>query len=130
MSYGSGAIMAVPAHDTRDHAFAKQHNLEIKQVIRPSSGDDVDLPFTEPGTLVHSGEFDGLSSEEAKVAIIDQLTHKGLGTAKEVTYPVKRLAFSRQRYWGEPIPISFTEQGKMIEEANEDLPLYLPEFGV
>ena len=126
MSYGSGAIMAVPAHDTRDYAFAKQHNLEIKQVIRPSSGDDADLPFTEHGTLVHSGEFDGLSSEEAKVAIIDQLTQKGLGKAK-VTYRLRDWLFSRQRYWGEPIPISFTEQGRMIEEANEDLPLYLPE---
>lgn len=126
MSYGSGAIMAVPAHDTRDHAFAKQHNLAIKQVIRSSSGEEVDLPFTESGELVHSGNFDGLSSEEAKVAIIDQLTQKGLGTAK-VTYRLRDWLFSRQRYWGEPIPISFTEQGKMIEEVDEDLPLYLPE---
>jgi leucyl-tRNA synthetase len=126
MSYGSGAIMAVPAHDSRDYAFANQQSIDIKRVITSTSGKEGELPFTEEGILINSGEFDNLSSKEAKAAIIELLQKKGLGKSK-VTYRLRDWLFSRQRYWGEPIPISFTENETKVQETVDSLPLLLPE---
>lgn len=108
-SYGTGAVMAVPAHDTRDFAFAQKYNLPIEWVIRPSEDDD-DLSkeeaFIEPGVLFNSGEFDGLTTAEAKQTITEKLAEIEKGGA-QVTYKLRDWVFSRQRYWGEPIPIYF-----------------------
>jgi leucyl-tRNA synthetase len=102
--YGTGAVMAVPAHDERDFEFAKKYNLPIKQVIVPESGEKVDLPFTEYGILINSGEFSGLTSEEAKEKLTQYAQEKGFGF-KKVNYKLRDWIFSRQRYWGEPIPL-------------------------
>ena len=109
-SYGTGAVMAVPAHDARDFEFAKQFDLSIKWVVEPLPDADVvinlDEAYTEPGITVNSGEFDGLSTEEAQKAITAKLEELHKGGAK-VTYKLRDWVFSRQRYWGEPIPIYF-----------------------
>jgi leucyl-tRNA synthetase len=109
-SYGTGAVMAVPAHDARDFDFAKQYELDIKRVVEPlpDSGSVIsdDEAYTEAGITVNSGEFDGLSTSEAKAVVITKLESIGKGGAK-VTYKLRDWIFSRQRYWGEPIPIYF-----------------------
>ena len=109
-SYGSGAVMGVPAHDSRDWDFADVMGLEKKFVVAPvadaSSEDEDKGAFVDYGVLINSGEFDGLSSEEAKKAITSKLTEIGTGGAK-VQYKLRDWVFSRQRYWGEPIPIYF-----------------------
>lgn len=106
--YGTGAVMAVPAHDERDYAFAGVFGLPIKRVVASSSADDGgnELPMCEPGVVVNSGRFDGLTSEEAKNVVIQSLTSLDAGGEK-VTYKLRDWVFSRQRYWGEPIPIYF-----------------------
>lgn len=106
MSYGTGAIMAVPAHDDRDFDFAKQFDLPIIRVIekKDADGNDVPLPFTDVGKMVNSGEFTGMDSAEVKRAIIGMLEEKKLGK-KSVNYKLRDWLFSRQRYWGEPFPI-------------------------
>ncbi|MBR6230023.1 MAG: leucine--tRNA ligase [Eubacterium sp.] len=126
MGYGTGAIMAVPAHDTRDWEFAKKFDLPIIEVI--AGGDVQKEAFTdvETGTLVNSGFLNGKSVAEAKQAITEWLTEKGLGKAKK-NFKLRDWVFSRQRYWGEPIPIVHCEKCGYVAIPEEQLPLTLPE---
>ena len=108
-SYGTGAVMAVPAHDTRDFAFAQKYDLPVTWVIEPAKGDgeiSKEDAFTEPGVLVNSKDFNGLTTEEGKKAITQTLADADMG-GPQVTYKLRDWVFSRQRYWGEPIPIYF-----------------------
>ena len=125
ISYGTGAIMAVPAHDTRDYDFAKQFNLPIIEVV--SGGDVEKEAFTdcETGVMVNSGFLNGLSVEEAKVKIKEHLTKEGIGHEK-VNYKLRDWVFSRQRYWGEPIPLIFCEKCGWVPVPESELPLKLP----
>ena len=128
-SYGTGAIMAVPAHDSRDFEFAKKFNLPIIQVI---DGKDIDLEkeaFTdvETGTLINSKFLNGLSVKEAKLAVINYLEENKIGT-KKVNYKLRDWVFSRQRYWGEPIPMIYCDYCGWVPVPEKDLPLTLPEI--
>ena len=128
ISYGTGAIMAVPAHDTRDWEFAKKFNLPIVEVV--SGGEDVQkAPFTDcaTGMLVNSDFLDGLSVEDAKKKMQSWLTEKGIGKVK-TNYKLRDWVFSRQRYWGEPIPIVHCEKCGIVPVPYEELPLRLPEI--
>ena len=127
MSYGTGAIMAVPAHDTRDHEFAEKFSLPIIEVVK--GGEDVQKEaFTDcaTGIMVNSGFLDGLSVEDAKVKIKDWLTEKGIGHEK-VNFKLRDWVFSRQRYWGEPIPVVYCEKCGWVGLPESELPLKLPE---
>lgn len=129
MDYGSGAVMAVPGHDQRDYEFARQYDLPIKQVIAPANGESLDLAqaaFTEKGTLVNSGNFDGLSSEEAFETIAQWLADHDKGRVK-VNYRLRDWGVSRQRYWGTPIPMLNLADGSAVPAAPEQLPVTLPE---
>jgi len=123
--YGTGAIMAVPAHDQRDWEFAKKYDLPIIEVVR--GGDVTKEAFTGDGPHVNSGLLDGLHNEEAKAKMIEWLEREGKGRAK-TTYRLRDWLFSRQRYWGEPIPILHLEDGTMKPVPEEDLPLLLPDL--
>lgn len=125
ISYGTGAIMAVPAHDTRDWEFAKKFDLPIIEVVR--GGDVQAEAFTdcETGVLVNSGIIDGLSVEDAKVKIVKYLEEKGIGHSK-VNYKLRDWIFSRQRYWGEPIPMVYCEKCGWQPISESELPLVLP----
>jgi len=123
--YGTGAIMAVPAHDQRDWEFAKQYDLPIVEVVQ--GGDVTKEAFVGDGPHVHSGLLDGLHNEEAKAKMIEWLEREGVGRAK-TTYRLRDWLFSRQRYWGEPIPILHLEDGTMKPVPEEDLPLLLPDL--
>ena len=124
-SYGGGAIMAVPAHDARDHAFARAFNLPIIPVV---IGPDVtDMAWEGDGTLVNSGFLDGMTVAEAKGAMIAFLTETGAGAAK-TTYRLRDWLFSRQRYWGEPIPILHLSDGRVVPLPEDSLPLLPPEL--
>ncbi|MCM3456040.1 leucine--tRNA ligase [Heyndrickxia oleronia] len=123
MSYGTGAIMAVPAHDERDYEFAKKFGLEIKAVV---AGGDVDKEaYTGDGEHINSGFLDGLNKEDAISKMIAWLEEKNIGT-KKITYRLRDWLFSRQRYWGEPIPIIHWEDGTMTTVPEDQLPLTLP----
>lgn len=122
-SYGTGAIMAVPAHDDRDYEFAKQFGLEIIPVI--DGGDITEAAYTGDGVHVNSGELDGLNKEEAITKAIEMLEEKAIGE-KKVSYKLRDWLFSRQRYWGEPIPVITWEDGTMTVVPEEELPLMLP----
>ena len=125
--YGTGAIMAVPAHDERDYAFAEQMGLEIRQVIRPSDGADVQGAYAGSGVMMNSGAFDGTPTDggQAKRAVIDWLVAQDHGEAK-VTYKLRDWTFARQRYWGEPIPI-LKKNGEVVRTLREEeLPVTLP----
>jgi len=124
-SYGTGAIMAVPAHDQRDYEFAKKFGLDIIQVLE--GGDISKEAFTEDGIHINSGDLNGLNKQDAIDKIINWLEEKGIGH-KKVNYKMREWIFTRQRYWGEPIPIVFTEDNKIHVLADEDLPLILPEL--
>ena len=127
VSYGTGAIMAVPAHDTRDWEFAKKFDLPIIEVVK--GGEDVQKEaFTDcaTGILTNSGFLDGLSVEDAKAKMIEFLTEKGIGHAK-VNYKLRDWVFSRQRYWGEPIPIVHCEKCGPVALPEDQLPLLLPD---
>lgn len=129
MDYGSGAVMSVPAHDERDHDFAKSYKLPIKQVIAPTDGHDIDIhetAFTEKGVLITSGEFTGLSSEEAFNAIVNKFEKLGTGQ-KRVNFRLRDWGVSRQRYWGTPIPMKTLEDGTEAPVPLEELPVELPE---
>ena len=122
MEYGTGAIMAVPAHDERDFAFATVFDLPIRRVV----GTDEELPYTGDGPMTNSGEFDGMNNREAYKAIIDWLDREGRGHAS-VSYRLRDWLVSRQRYWGCPIPIIYCEQCGMVAVPEEDLPVELPD---
>lgn len=129
MAYGSGAIMAVPAHDERDHAFARKYGLAITQVIAPADGDPVDVQeaaFTEPGVLVHSGEYTGLTSAQAFEAIAKELASRGIGE-RQTQYRLRDWGVSRQRYWGAPIPVVNCPRCGAVPVPEEQLPVVLPE---
>ena len=130
MSYGTGAIMAVPAHDERDWEFAKKFHMPIIQVVESSKGpvDVNEAAFTDvaAGRLVNSGFITGMEVEEAKKAITEYLEKEGIGTPK-TNYKLRDWVFSRQRYWGEPIPIVKCEKCGYVPIPEEELPLELPE---
>ncbi|HHJ20596.1 MAG TPA: leucine--tRNA ligase, partial [Gammaproteobacteria bacterium] len=130
MDYGSGAVMSVPGHDQRDWEFARKYDLPIKQVIAPVNDAQVcDLAqaaYEEKGVLVHSGEFDGLSSADAFTAIAQQLERVGKGK-KTINYRLRDWGVSRQRYWGSPIPMLNLEDGSEMPVPAADLPVRLPE---
>ncbi|MDK6232838.1 leucine--tRNA ligase [Aerococcus sanguinicola] len=123
MSYGTGAIMAVPAHDSRDYEFAKQFDIPIKAVIEGGNIDEE--AYTGDGKHINSAELDGLDKEEAIQKAIEVLEEKGAGEAK-VSYRLRDWVFSRQRYWGEPIPVIHWEDGTTTAVKEEDLPVLLP----
>jgi leucyl-tRNA synthetase len=128
MGYGTGAIMAVPAHDKRDFEFAKKYGVEIRTVITPPEWDDEPLAeaYAGDGTLVNSPPFDGLSVEEGKKEITGWLEKHGLGEAA-VSYRLRDWLISRQRYWGTPIPIVYCPDCGIVPVPEEDLPVKLPE---
>jgi len=132
ISYGTGAIMAVPAHDDRDFEFATKFELPIIPVVEPPSADDAErvrkgeLCFTGDGKAINSGQFDGLPTPAFKEAITTWLAERGLGQ-KAINYKLRDWLFSRQRYWGEPFPIVHTEDGRVVGLAEADLPVQLPE---
>ncbi|MEN3184718.1 MAG: leucine--tRNA ligase, partial [Atribacterota bacterium] len=121
LEYGTGAVMAVPAHDERDWQFAKKYGLPIRQVIAPFEG-SFEGCYTEPGIMVHSGPFSGLPSEEGKAKVIAFLEEKGLGR-KAVSYRLRDWLISRQRYWGAPIPIIYCDRCGEVPVPEEDLPV-------
>jgi len=131
ISYGTGAIMAVPAHDERDFEFATKFKLPIIPVVEPEDSEQAELVgqgklcFTGDGRAINSGQFNGLSTSLFKEQITDWLAKKGQGK-KAINYKLRDWLFSRQRYWGEPFPILHTENGNIIGLSTEDLPLELP----
>ena len=125
VSYGTGAIMAVPAHDTRDWEFAKKFDLPIIEVVKGGNVQEEAFTDCATGIMVNSGMLDGLSVDEAKVKIIDWLTKEGKGHAK-VNYKLRDWVFSRQRYWGEPIPIVHCDKCGYVPLDESELPLRLP----
>ncbi len=129
MGYGSGAVMAVPAHDQRDWEFARKYGLPLRQVIVPVDGAAVDLEqgaFTDKGVLVNSGPFDGLDSAQAFEAIAEYLAARGKGR-KTVNYRLRDWGVSRQRYWGAPIPIVYCARCGEVPVPEDQLPVVLPE---
>ncbi|MBC8059351.1 MAG: leucine--tRNA ligase, partial [Clostridiaceae bacterium] len=120
-TYGTGAVMAVPAHDDRDYAFAKKFGLSIERVILGGEN----LPFTEYGSLVNSEEFSGLTTKDAKVAMVKKLASANLGREK-INYRLRDWLVSRQRYWGSPIPIVYCEKCGEVAVKEENLPVTLP----
>jgi len=129
IDYGSGAVMSVPAHDSRDYAFAKAYGLDIRQVIYPADGSDVsveDDAYVEKGVLKNSAEFDGLTSEQAIDAIADKLASLNKGE-KQINYRLRDWGVSRQRYWGTPIPIVHCDKCGTVAVPDDQLPVVLPE---
>jgi len=128
MSYGTGAVMAVPAHDERDFEFAKRFGLPIKVVIAPPdwAGEDLAESYIEPGTMINSAQFDGLPSKEGMEAIADFIEEKGYG-GRKVTYRLRDWLISRQRYWGAPIPIVYCDRCGIVPVPEKELPVLLPE---
>ncbi len=127
MTYGTGAIMAVPAHDTRDWEFAKKFDLPIIEVVAGGNVQEEAFTDIQSGTMVNSGFLNGLSVEEAKKAIVEWLDEQGIGH-KKVNYKLRDWVFSRQRYWGEPIPMVYCEHcGGWVPLPEDQLPLLLPE---
>ncbi len=122
LEYGTGAVMAVPAHDTRDHEFAEKFGLEIRRVV-----DCGELPCTDDGPLVNSGRFDGVNNREAYEAIVDWLESEGKGK-RAVSYRLRDWLLSRQRYWGCPIPIVHCEKDGLVPVPDDQLPVKLPEI--
>lgn len=125
VSYGTGAIMAVPAHDTRDWEFAKKFDLPIIEVVKGGNVQEEAYTDCAKGIMVNSGMLDGLTVDEAKKKIIDWLTSEGKGHVK-VNYKLRDWVFSRQRYWGEPIPMVYCEKCGYVPLDEKDLPLRLP----
>jgi len=128
LSYGTGAVMAVPAHDERDFAFARRYNLPIPVVIAPPGweGKDLEAAYIEPGTMVNSGQFNGLPSEKGMEAVSEFLEKKGWGK-RTVSYKLRDWLISRQRYWGAPIPMIYCEKCGIVPVPEKDLPVLLPE---
>jgi len=128
LSYGTGAVMAVPAHDDRDFAFAKKYNLPIRVVIAPPgwNGEELEEAYTEPGTMVNSAQFDGTPSQEGIEAVADYLAEKDWG-GHAITYRLRDWLISRQRYWGAPIPMVYCEKCGLVPVPEKELPVLLPE---
>ncbi len=129
MGYGTGAIMAVPAHDQRDFDFAKKFDLEIIPVV-DSNNPEIDVhdlkeAFAAEGTMINSGKFDGMNNQEAIGAVIEWLSEEGIGK-KTVNYRLRDWLISRQRYWGTPIPMIYCEECGWVPEKEENLPVLLP----
>ena len=128
--YGTGAVMGVPAHDTRDFKFATEKQLPIKVVIVPENSEDnnptLTEAYTEPGIMVNSGDFDGMQSTEGKTAIIDYAEKQGYGKAR-IQYRLRDWLISRQRYWGCPIPVVHCPSCGLVPVPDEELPVKLPE---
>ncbi|TCO66375.1 leucine--tRNA ligase [Caldanaerobacter subterraneus] len=125
VTYGTGCVMGVPGHDERDYEFATKYNLPIKRVIKGVGDIDDSLPFVEYGILVNSEEFTGMTSEEARVKIVEKLKAEGKAEFK-VNYRMRDWLVSRQRYWGAPIPIIHCERCGIVPVPEEDLPVLLP----
>jgi len=127
-SYGTGAVMGVPAHDERDFAFAKKYNLPIPVVIAPPEwqGEELEEAYIEPGIMVNSGQFNQLPSKEGIDAVSEFLEEKGWGK-RTVSYRLRDWLISRQRYWGAPIPIIYCEKCGIVPVPEKDLPVLLPE---
>lgn len=129
MDYGTGAIMAVPAHDQRDFDFAAKYGIEIIPVIDPANPEidinDLKEAFVAEGTMINSGEFDGLNNKESMPKIIDHIESKGFGK-KSVNFRLRDWLISRQRYWGAPIPMIYCEDCGWVPEKEENLPVLLP----
>ena len=127
--YGTGAVMAVPAHDQRDFDFARKFGLDIRVVIQPEgrslNPDSMDAAWTEPGIMVHSGTFDGLPNEEGKAAVIKALEDMGKGR-RTINWRLRDWNISRQRYWGAPIPVVYCEDCGMVPVPESELPVLLP----
>ncbi len=128
LTYGTGVVMGVPAHDERDFAFARKYGLPIKVVIAPAGwqGEELDQAYVEPGTMVNSGQFNGLPSQEGWQRIADYVEHKGWGK-RSVAYRMRDWLISRQRYWGTPIPIIYCDRCGTVPVPEEDLPVLLPQ---
>ena len=129
MSYGTGAVMAVPGHDARDWEFAKKHGIPIKQVIAPEDGTEIDIQeavFVDKGVLVNSGKYDGLDFDGALNAIADHFEATGRGR-RTVNYRLRDWGVSRQRYWGTPIPIIYCDDCDAVPVPEDELPVVLPE---
>jgi len=128
LSYGTGAVMAVPAHDERDFAFAKRYNLPIRVVIAPPGwgGEELEQAYIEPGTMVNSGQFDGLPSQQGIEKVSDFLERRGWGK-RTISYKLRDWLISRQRYWGAPIPIVYCPSCGIVPVPEKDLPVLLPE---
>lgn len=129
MSYGTGAVMAVPGHDARDWEFARKHDLPIKQVIAPTDGSEIDVEaevYLERGVLINSGDYDGLDYDGAFNAIADYFEKSGRGSRK-VNYRLRDWGVSRQRYWGTPIPIIYCDDCDAVPVPDDQLPVVLPE---
>jgi leucyl-tRNA synthetase len=127
LSYGTGAVMGVPAHDQRDFEFAKKYGLPIRVVIAPPdwSGEELECAYTETGTMANSGQFNGLPSEQGFEAICDYMEERGYGK-RAVTYRLRDWLISRQRYWGAPIPMVYCDKCGIVPVPEEDLPVLLP----
>jgi leucyl-tRNA synthetase len=129
MSYGTGAVMAVPGHDERDWEFAKKHGLPIRQVITPADGTLIDIDegaYVDYGLLVNSGEYDGMDFDAAFNAIADRFEETGRGR-RAINYRLRDWGVSRQRYWGAPIPIIYCDDCDAVPVPEKDLPVVLPE---
>ena len=129
MGYGTGAVMAVPGHDVRDHAFAQNYGLPIVQVIAPNDGTEIDISaeaYVPYGKLVNSGEFDGLDSDTAKTKVAEWLEERGKGTRK-VNFRIRDWGVSRQRYWGCPVPMINCPSCGSVPVPDDQLPVVLPE---
>jgi leucyl-tRNA synthetase len=129
MSYGTGAVMAVPGHDERDWEFAKKHGLPIKQVIAPADGSEIDIDeavYIDKGVTVNSGDYNGLDYQAAFDAIADWFEENGRGR-RTVNYRLRDWGVSRQRYWGTPIPIIYCDDCDAVPVPESDLPVVLPE---
>jgi leucyl-tRNA synthetase len=129
MGYGTGAVMAVPAHDQRDWEFAHQYDIPVPQVIAPADGSQVDISkaaYTDKGVLINSGRFDGLDFDGAFDAIADELESRERGR-RRINYRLRDWGVSRQRYWGCPIPMIDCPDGSSVPVPEEDLPVVLPE---
>jgi len=130
MEYGTGAIMAVPAHDQRDFDFARQYGLPIRVVIQPSgetlTSDTMEAAYEGEGTMVHSGAFSGMDSQEGKLAVCQLLEEQGIGK-RAVNYRIRDWLISRQRYWGTPIPVIYCDVCGGVPVPESDLPVILPQ---
>ncbi len=126
MGYGTGALMAVPAHDERDLEFCRKYGIDVRPVIRPVDAEEAEIGFTDYGVLVNSGQWSGLPSEEARTKMAFYAKEKGFGEAS-ITYRIKDWGISRQRYWGTPIPVIHCPSCGVVPVPEDQLPVILPD---